>query len=47
MSGQLGETLRAALDSVATHEPQWLAGSVPSDWFGRYAIRFEDSRPTG
>ncbi|MGW0857356.1 IS1182 family transposase [Streptomyces sp. NPDC002690] len=41
---RLGETLRAALNSVADSEPEWLAGWVPSDWFDRYAIRFEDTR---
>ncbi|XWT43399.1 IS1182 family transposase (plasmid) [Streptomyces noursei] len=41
---RLGETLRAALNSVAAHEPEWLATWVPSDWFDRYAIRFEDTR---
>ncbi|MGW0778014.1 transposase [Streptomyces sp. NPDC002835] len=37
---RLGETLRAALNSVAAHEPEWLAGWVPPEWFDRYAIRF-------
>ncbi|WP_102927069.1 transposase [Streptomyces noursei] len=41
---RLGETLRATLNSVAAREPEWLAGWVPSDWFDRYAIRFEDTR---
>ncbi|MFD6726459.1 transposase, partial [Streptomyces sp. NPDC060131] len=41
---RLGETLRAALNSVAAREAQWLAGWVPSEWFDRYAIRFEDAR---
>lgn len=41
---RLGETLRAALNSVAAHEPEWLASWVSSDWFDRYAIRFEDTR---
>ncbi|MDK1473375.1 IS1182 family transposase [Streptomyces sp. 549] len=41
---RLGETLRAALNSVAAHEPEWLAGWAPPEWFDRYAIRFEDSR---
>ncbi|WOT36774.1 IS1182 family transposase [Streptomyces coeruleorubidus] len=41
---RLGETLRAALNTVAAHEPEWLAGWVPSEWFDRYAIRFEDTR---
>ncbi|MFF9869659.1 transposase [Streptomyces sp. NPDC013953] len=41
---RLGETLRAALNSVAAQEPEWLAGRVPPEWFDRYAIRFEDTR---
>ncbi|WP_425275682.1 transposase [Streptomyces albovinaceus] len=41
---RLGETLRAALNGVATHEPEWLAGWAPPEWFDRYAIRFEDTR---
>ncbi|MET9452830.1 hypothetical protein [Streptomyces cinerochromogenes] len=41
---RLGETLRAVLDPVAVHEPEWLADWVPSEWFDRYAIRFEDTR---
>ncbi|MFJ7416502.1 IS1182 family transposase [Streptomyces sp. NPDC098077] len=41
---RLGETLRAALNSVAAHEPEWLAGWAPPEWFDRYAIRFEDTR---
>jgi hypothetical protein len=41
---RLGETLRAALNTVAACEAEWLAGWVPSDWFDRYAIRFEDTR---
>ncbi len=41
---RLGETLRAALNSVAAHEPEWLTGWLPPEWFDRYAIRFEDTR---
>ncbi|MFJ9091793.1 transposase [Streptomyces globisporus] len=41
---RLGETLRSALNGVATHEPEWLAGWAPPEWFDRYAIRFEDTR---
>ncbi|WP_251502322.1 IS1182 family transposase, partial [Actinacidiphila cocklensis] len=41
---RLGETLRAALNSVAACEPEWLAGWAPPEWFDRYAIRFEDTR---
>lgn len=41
---RLGETLRAALNSVAAREPEWPADWVPPEWFDRYAIRFEDTR---
>lgn len=41
---RLGETLLAALNSVAVREPEWLADWVPSDWFDRYANRFEGTR---
>lgn len=32
------------MNSAAAHEPEWLAGWVPPEWFDRYAIRFEDTR---
>ncbi|MFC8270338.1 IS1182 family transposase [Streptomyces cinereoruber] len=41
---RLGETLRAALNSVAAREPEWLVDWAPPEWFDRYAIRFEDTR---
>jgi transposase len=37
----LGETLRAALNEVATQEPDWLKQWVPADWFERYSRRVE------
>lgn len=40
----VGETLRAALDSVAGIAPDWLAAQVGADWFDRYARRVEDER---
>src|SRR4051812_17345824 len=40
----VGETLRAALDSLATVAPQWLKSWVPPEWFDRYANRVEESR---
>jgi transposase len=40
----MGETLRAALNSLATVAPQWLRSWVPPAWFDRYATRFEESR---
>ena len=36
------ETLRAALNVLATAAPDWLAGKVPGDWFDRYAQRADD-----
>ena len=41
---RLGETLRAALNTVAAHDPEWLADWAPPEWFDRYAIRFEETR---
>ena len=40
----MGETLRAALNSVATVAPEWLAGGAAPEWFERYAIRVEEYR---
>lgn len=40
----VGETLRAALDDVATLAPQWLLQQVASDWFERYSHRVEHYR---
>src|SRR5512143_1425762 len=40
----VGETLRAALNSLATVAPDWLASVVAPDWFERYATRVEEYR---
>jgi len=40
----IGETLRAALNSLATVAPAWLADLVTPDWFERYATRVEEYR---
>ena len=40
----VGETLRAALNSLATVAPQWLRSWAPPEWFDRYAARIEESR---
>jgi transposase len=40
----LAETLRAALNELATVAPQWLRGLAPAAWYERYARRIEDSR---
>ena len=40
----VGETLRAALNSLATVAPQWLREEAPAEWFDRYSARVEESR---
>lgn len=40
----VGETLRAALNGVATVAPDWLSGVAAPEWFERYAIRVEEYR---
>jgi transposase len=40
----VGETLRAALNSVATMAPEWLTGVAVPDWFERYTTRVEEYR---
>ncbi len=40
----VGETLRAALDDLATLAPEWLLQQVSPDWFERYSHRVENYR---
>jgi hypothetical protein len=40
----VGETLRAALDDLATLAPDWLVGQISPDWFERYSHRVENYR---
>jgi transposase len=40
----VGETLRAALNVLATVDPAWLSANVHCDWYLRYAKRFERAR---
>jgi transposase len=40
----VAETLRAALNEVATVAPEWLQGVAPLPWYERYAKRIEDAR---
>ncbi len=40
----VGETLRHALNVLATVAPDWLEEWVPSVWFERYTRRFEEYR---
>jgi transposase len=39
-----GETLRAALNSLADVAPDWLHSFVPEEWYERYAHRVEEYR---
>ncbi len=44
----VGETFRAALNSLAVAVPAWLEGQMQEDWVDRYGHRVEDYRlPTG
>lgn len=40
----VGETLRHALNVLATAAPDWLGGQIPASWYERYARRFEEYR---
>jgi transposase len=40
----VGETLRAALNALATVAPAWLRQQAPPEWFDRYATRVEETR---
>jgi transposase len=40
----VGETLRYALESLATLIPDWLKSQVPPEWFDRYSKCFEQWR---
>ncbi len=40
----VAETLRAALNELATVAPDWLRGVAPEAWYERYARRIEDAR---
>jgi transposase len=40
----IGETLRAALNAIATEAPQWLKGVAPQAWYESYSKRIEDTR---
>ena len=42
----VGETLRAALNELATAAPDWLRAAAPEAWSKRYAHRVEDGRLT-
>jgi len=38
----VGETLRAALNSLAVAAPEWLVDVAPPEWYDRYSSRIED-----
>ena len=40
----VGETLRQALNVLATVAPDWLSGWTPAEWYDRYSRRFEEYR---
>jgi transposase len=40
----VGETLRAALNAIATVAPEWLREHAAPEWFDRYSTRIEESR---
>ena len=43
---RVAETLRAALNTVATCAPAWLQGVAPLAWYERYSKRIEATRLT-
>jgi transposase len=40
----VAETMRHALNDLATIAPDWLRGQIQPDWADRYAVRIEDYR---
>lgn len=40
----VGETMRQALNVLATVAPDWLQGWAPTEWYDRYSRRFEEYR---
>ncbi|MGA9669633.1 MAG: IS1182 family transposase [Terracidiphilus sp.] len=40
----VGETLRAALNVIASVDPKWLAANVDGSWYLKYTKRFESNR---
>lgn len=40
----VGESLRYALNTLATINPTWLLLHITSDWFDRYSVRMEQAR---
>ncbi|MFC5598918.1 IS1182 family transposase [Deinococcus cellulosilyticus] len=40
----VAETLRAVLNTLATHYPEWIRDYIPKHWYEKYAHRFENYR---
>ena len=40
----VGETVRAALNALAVHAPEWLGTRLPPEWIVRYRHRVEEYR---
>lgn len=40
----VGETLSAALNEIATEEPEWLKSVAPLGWYENYSKRIENTR---
>lgn len=40
----VGETFRAALNEIASVEPEWLKAIISEDWFEQYSWRFDNYR---
>jgi hypothetical protein len=38
---RVGETLRAALNTLAAADPEWLTAIADPEWFKRYGTRIE------
>jgi transposase len=43
----IGETMRAALNDIATVAPDWLQRLAPIEWYERYESRIEEARLPG
>jgi transposase len=41
---RVGETLRAALNALASVVPEWVRNNIPTEWVERYGRRVEDYR---
>ena len=41
---RVGETLRYALNNLATEAPDWLRARVPHEWYSLYGSRFDEYR---